>query len=95
MTCLITGCGIYILGEEIALWGDLFEMGSVYILNGVVGKDGSAWLLYHRTLPDVLASSDKMVILRGGAKYFERRGVVVVEKAHTTFNETARNYLKC
>jgi len=90
-TCLITGCAMRIGGST--LWGDLHELGDVYIFNAVTGPDGKASAAYNPQTegPDVrwIEVFDDCP----SSLLFERRGIIVVSKAATVLNDVAREFL--
>lgn len=89
--CVITGCGFYDPFKREVIWGDLFDGGSYWILNGNAWQGGQAsWSV-------VAAPPEKIKCLIGKGKpfgYFERKGVVVIDKIDAELNQLAKDYLK-
>jgi len=89
-TCVITGCMLHVGFEGV--WGDLHEEGRVWIFNAVLNREGEA---NFQATPIIPATSDQRILqVRDGAPYFERRGVFVIDKLFANLNPTAQEYIK-
>jgi len=85
--CIITGCDILFPDINKRTHGDLFVLGSSYILNAIYQKGGPVLLE-----TDNLA--DKYVEFNFHSNmYFERRGVFVIHKSKLKFSPAAQSYL--
>lgn len=88
MRCIITGCT---LSDTTGRWvnGDLFDEGDCFIFNALVSEGETAWQYRHspHRYPRELHIGDER-------QFFERRGVIVIEKLRCSLNTTARLYLK-
>jgi hypothetical protein len=89
---LITGCTLYILAEGKCLHGDLHVLDSTFIFNGVLHHFDAAWM-YGDEAVILRNPQTRVVLLRAGSPYFERRGVVVFDRQHADFNACARAFL--
>ena len=93
LVCLFTGCTLHIPQEGKALHGDLHSIGSTYIFNGVLHGFDTAWMYGDEAL-ELTKDTRRVITLREGRAYFDRRGVVVFQALDCKFNTTASNYLK-
>lgn len=85
--CVITGCALYSPEEGKSVWGDLHQLGGVWIFNAVLDEHMEArW--EHGVPEDWL----KVVQCRG-TNYFERRGVIVVAIGDAWLNDAAWAHL--
>lgn len=87
--CLITGCEFYDAVENKFVHGDLHELGPVYIFRSVVASDGgdNNWIY------DVFPHPENKILVAHGS-YFDRPGVLVIQKSVAQLNTTALDYLK-
>jgi hypothetical protein len=84
--CLITGCYLYVENENKAVYGDLHQLGDVYVFNACLQDGETAWV------PIKPYQNTKCLVITG--EYFERRGVIVVAVCDAEVNATALEYLK-
>lgn len=88
MTCIITGADLY-LGGDAGYHGDLFEVGECYVFNAVMNMGGQ--------YPVMLSVDPKgartLVIRQSAESIFEKRGVIVVPKAHAALSVEAEAYV--
>lgn len=87
--CLITGCYFVHPQDEVAVWGDLHELGDCYIFSAVVASMAAAW----QSIYDI-DKAQKQVVVHYGSRFFDRRGVLVIAKSDATLNQAAQEYLK-
>lgn len=85
MRCLITGCYLYNIADDNHCYGDLHEVGDCYVFNAVLREAQARW--------EGGNPFGKILNLRDGAPYFERRGVIIVPKSYTYLNSTAGDYI--
>jgi hypothetical protein len=94
--CLITGCRFVIAAEGRSLWGDLHSVsGEVIVFNGVTRTaDGiSTRQAYWDYVYPTADKDERQVLLKDGADYFEKRGIITCRKQDTQLNETSKKYL--
>jgi hypothetical protein len=92
--CLITGCALFDPVQERALWGDLHMLGSgTFVFNGVLKGFDASWM-YGDEAKLIADPRNRVLALVENAPVFERRGVVVFDRLHCTFNGTARTFLQ-
>lgn len=85
--CLITGCALVADMSGASAWGDLHQDGNCYIFNANLKDHETRWS--YGTAPDGTVKT-----LHVFGDYFERRGVIVVQKAHAQLNDAANAYLR-
>ena len=88
--CLITGCDLFIADERKTLHGDLHWIGTTYIFNGCLADGQAAWSYKYNNPEHTTA---RVMIIKDSNKYFERRGVLVVDINDVEFNSIARGFL--
>lgn len=97
--CVITGCALVSPQEEFCVWGDLHEVGSTWVFNGVVNqRDGETGNLIgeaHRQYRSPPPDAIKQLVIHDSTvvPYFERRGVFVIAKSLASLNQAAKEYL--
>lgn len=84
MACLITGCAL--TNGSSYVWGDLHDMGSVYIFNACLDAGEAAW-------QDITADLSPKHLDITNAEYFERRGVFVISKSTANLSKAAWDYI--
>lgn len=87
---LITGCDLYVEAEGKWVHGDLWEVGGTYVFNACL-KDGEA--AWQRGVPNAYQVLLISILESFSQNYFERRGVIVVEKRYVMLNDNARVYI--
>ena len=70
LTCLITGCTLFVEAEGKQVHGDLHALGYTFIFNACLNEDDEAAWVYNSE------TAGKVVTIAGA--YFERRGIIVV-----------------
>jgi len=91
MICLITGCLLVKDRGDLAVWGDLHQLGDCYVFNAVLNAHGEAdWNPDH-----VLHSHLKYLELAElPFPSFERRGVITFPKYAATLSAAALTYIR-
>ena len=84
--CLITGCYLYNVTDARHCWGDLHEVGDCYVFNAVLFEGETFW--------ESNNPFGKILNLRDGAPYFERRGVIIVPKSYAYLNSAGASYIQ-
>lgn len=84
--CVITGLSVIHPDGRSFAPADLFDGGSVWVLNCNVGRHGGPW--WH---PIDNAHYSRTITLNNG--YFERRGIIVALKTEAVLNDVAEAYL--
>lgn len=90
--CLITGCRLVIAveGKKHTSWGDLHKVGDETLVFNAVLQDGETFWEYGKPREGVKEVS----IIGDNPRYFERRGVIVFERADASFNDLAAEHLR-
>ena len=94
MTCIIIGCAFVDEARQRCVWGDLHQIDGVYVFNAVLNPKGEAAWQYSDDF--VVPEVTKQVILNETCPdfdYFERRGVIIVNRIFAKLNTAARKYL--
>lgn len=92
--CVITGCGFYDPYRGEVIWGDLFDGGNYWILNGNTWSNGKGSWSYVSGPPEAVKCL--WAVHRGKfdvCRYFERKGVIVIDKIDAELNQLAKEYL--
>jgi hypothetical protein len=84
--CIITGCKMVIQEEGKSLWGDLHAMGSTLVFNGVLDHRNEPMWSFGDT-----PTTGRVVVVHGF--YYEKRGVIVVNKGGVSFNDAAASHI--
>lgn len=90
MKCIITGCCLIDATDGWAVWGDLWEVADTYVFNACLPAETEAAWQKNPIIPAHL----KSLTIHAGARYFERRGVIVVSLIDATLNKVAEEYIK-
>lgn len=85
MACLITGCAL--INGHAAAWGDLHDLGDVFIFNAVLKDLEPYW-----QSAEPFVAGKYLDITH--ADYFERRGVFVIPKHTAQLNQVAIDYIE-
>jgi hypothetical protein len=90
MTCLITGCALYLQHSEVYVWGDLHLIGGSFVFNGCIEPltGGLRW-----ETDSTPPRNRRALVIPVGEHYFERRGVLVVRASRSLLNAEARDYV--
>jgi hypothetical protein len=91
MTCLITGCYLHRVPENVAAWGDLHKVGDCFVFNAVLNEQGETRLMTQAQWP---VRGDKGLHVMEGADVFERRGVIIVPCNQAHLNLVAERYVR-
>lgn len=84
--CMITGCTL--AKPDAIVHGDLHSEGGCWIFNAVLERTGeAAWTFGSHD------NSRPALLIRNGAPYFERRGIIVVSGLMADLNDAALEYL--
>ena len=92
--CIITGCAFVDSEGLMAAWGDLWEVGDCYVFNATTNyQHNPGETFWQFSLPP---DEIKQVITHRSPQqpYFERRAVLVIDKAACYLNQAAKDYLK-
>src|SRR4051812_44713600 len=91
--CIITGCELR-HGDRCA-WGDLFMIGEAWVFNAILDDDGQT--MWQNVPPAAAWSGRRALLVKGIPRdevYFERRGVIVIQRQHGELNPDAQAYLQ-
>ncbi len=83
---IITGIGVHDLARNQFAYGDLYLVGSSYVVKTVMQDGSTAW----KSIPFGL--STRMIVMSGTP--FDSNGVIVVDKARSTLNDEAKRYVQ-
>lgn len=92
--CIITGCGLQDDARGTQYWGDLHQLGDVWIFNAVTDPKGQPIPQPYRDPKGPVCPSFLIVREAPWENYFQRRGVFVIPKSEADLNDTATNYIK-
>ena len=85
---IIIGCALVDPMNDRQVWGDLWIIGNVYIFNAVVdASSAAAW--QPGQPPNVM----KALYIDPEARFFDRRGVIVVQRTDAALNSVATRYV--
>lgn len=87
LRCIITGCQLRLAGSQEAVAGDLHVQGDVFIFNGNWSDVGTLWVDQA-----ALGHYGKIITIRMGDHYFERRGVFVIKASRALLNDAANRH---
>lgn len=87
--CIITGCELLDKHGGRQVHGDLWQSGDCFIFNACLDLKGETAWVYIPWAEE----GRKVVTIDWAVNYFERRGVIVFEKLHSTLNQVARDYI--
>ena len=90
MECLITGCKVLDEFTNRAASCDLYGVGNCYVIRANVNRDGYVDWCYD---PGVIPYTKQITLVAGLNSYFEKDGVIVIEKVFAELNNEACCYI--
>lgn len=82
--CVITGCVLVASNEEKYAYGDLHQIGKAYVFNACLNDKGQPDWYWDADYRD-----DAKIVSVDSNEFFEKRGVIVFNKADARLNDAA------